>query len=103
MPQYIITYLGGDQPASPDEGRAHFARYQQWLSSLGDAVVQPMVPCKHTHTIKPGGEVTRGSSVSMSGYTIIQAKSIEQALGYAQACPFLEINGALEVAELVHM
>ena len=27
MPQYIITYLGGDQPSSPEEGKQHFSKY----------------------------------------------------------------------------
>lgn len=37
MPQYFITYLGGNQPSSPEEGKQHFAKYQEWLSSLDDA------------------------------------------------------------------
>jgi hypothetical protein len=103
MNQYIITYLGGEQPSSPEEGQKHFAKYQEWLGSLGDAAVRPMVPFKNSHTIKPDGSVVEGSSVAMSGHTIIQAKSIEQAVEYAKSCPFLETNGSLEVAELVEM
>lgn len=103
MNQYIITYLGGEQPSSPEEGQKHFAKYQEWLGSLGDAAVRPMVPFKNSHTIKPDGSVVEGSSVAMSGHTIIQAKSIEQAVEYAKLCPFLDTNGSLEVAELVEM
>jgi len=103
MNQYIITYLGGDQPSSPEEGKNHFAQYQEWLGSLGDAAIKPMVPFKNTHTVNPDGEVVEGSSVSMTGHTIVQAESIEQAIGYAKSCPFLEINGSLEVAEIVPM
>lgn len=103
MNQYIITYLGGDKPSSPEEGRKHFVKYQEWLASLGEAAVQPMVPVKNSHTITPAGAVSAGSSVDMSGYTIIQAESIEQAIAYAKECPFLAIDGSLEVAELVEM
>jgi hypothetical protein len=39
----------------------------------------------------------------MSGYTIIEAESIEAALEKAKACPFLDIDGSLEVSELVQM
>ena len=45
MPQYVIVYLGGDQPSSPEEGEKHFAEYQEWLSSLGESAVSPMNPC----------------------------------------------------------
>jgi len=103
MNQYIITYLGGDQPSNPEEGQKNFAKYQAWLSSLGEAVLKPMVPFKNTHTVNPDGSVAEGSSVSMTGHTIIQAESIERAIEYAKSCPFLEINGSLEVAELVQM
>ncbi len=103
MNQYVITYLGGDQPANPDEGRKHFAKYQQWLSSLGDAVIKPMVPFRSIHTISPDGTATPGSSMAMTGHTIIQAESIEAAITLAKACPFLDINGSLEVAEVVQM
>lgn len=103
MNQYIITYLGGDQPSSPEEGQKNFQKYQEWLGSLGDSVVKPMVPFKNSHTVNPDGTVVKGSSVAMSGQTILQAESIEQAIEYAKSCPFLDINGSLEVAEIVQM
>jgi len=103
MAQYIITYLGGDQPSSPEEGKKHFTKYKEWLSSLGDCVVSPANPLKNTCTINPDGTVSTGSSTSMSGYTIIEAGSIESALDIAKACPFLDIGGSLEVSELVQM
>jgi len=39
----------------------------------------------------------------MSGFSIIEADSLEDALSIAQACPFLEIGGSLEVSELMQM
>ena len=100
MAQYIITYLGGDQPSSPEEGKQHFAKYKEWLSSLGDSAVSPANPLKNTSTVNADGTVTSGSTTSMSGYTIIEADSIETALDIARACPFLEIGGSLEISEL---
>ena len=103
MPQYVIVYLGGDQPSSPEEGKQHFAKYQEWLSSLGDSAVSPANPFKNTSTVNSDGTVTTGSTTSMSGYTIIEADSMETALEIAKACPFLDIGGSLEVSELVQM
>jgi len=51
MSQYIIVYLGGNQPATPEEGKQHFAKYKEWLSSLGDSVVSPANPLKDTTTV----------------------------------------------------
>ena len=103
MSQYIMTYLGGDQPSSPEEGKQHFSKYMDWLSSLGDSVVSPANPLKNTSTVNSDGTVTTGGTTSMSGFTIIEADSMEAALSIAKACPFLEIGGSLEVSELMQM
>ena len=103
MARYVIVYLGGDQPASEEEGKRHFAKYMEWLSSLGDSAVSPANPFKDTKTVSPDGTVTVGGATAMSGFTIIEAESMEAALSVAQSCPFLEVNGTLEVSELVEM
>ena len=46
MAQYLITYLGGDRPSSPEEGKHNFVKYKEWLSSLGDSAVSPANPLK---------------------------------------------------------
>ena len=103
MPQYMITYLGGDQPSTPEEGKQHFEKYKAWLASLGDSAISPANPLKNTNTINPDGTVTAGSTTTMSGYTVVEADSIEDALIMAKACPFLDIGGSLEVSELIQM
>jgi len=103
MPQYMITYLGGDQPSSPEEGKQHMAKYMDWLSSLGNSAVSPANPLKDTTTVNPDGTVTTGGTTTMSGYTVIEADTMDAALSIAKACPFLEIGGSLEVSELIEM
>lgn len=103
MPQYIFVYLGGEYPASPEEGQKHLEKYQQWLTSLGDAVVSPAVPFKDTHTVQPNGSASPGSVTAMSGLSIIRMNSMEEAIAAAQDCPFLEIKGTLEVSEMIEM
>ncbi len=103
MSQYVITYLGGDQPSNPEEGKKHFSKYMDWLKSLGDSAVSPANPFKDTRTVNPDGTVTTGSTTSMSGFTIIKADSMEAALSVAKACPFLDIGGTIEVSELMQM
>jgi hypothetical protein len=103
MKQFVLVYLGGNQPNDPEEARNHFDRYMGWLASLGDAVVVPTIPLKDTTTVSSDGTVQEGGSSAMSGFSIIRAKSMEEALSKAQACPFLEIGGSLEVCELMEM
>ncbi len=103
MTQFVFVYLGGNQPSSPEEGKKHFTKYMEWLASLGDSVLSPMLPLKDTSTVSSDGTVREGGSSAMSGFSIIQADSIKAALAIAQDCPFLEIGGSLEVSELMQM
>lgn len=101
MAQYVFVYLGGDQPANPQEAQQHFEKYAQWLTSLGESVVVPTIPLKDTHTIGANGSIGRGGSSAMSGFSIVQADSMDEALTMAKECPFLEIGGSLEVSEMM--
>jgi len=103
MPQYIFVYLGGEYPSNPEEGQKHFTKYQQWLSSLGDAVISPAIPFKDTHTVQPNGSSGIGSTTAMSGLSIIKLPSMADAVKADESCPFLEINGTLEISEMIEM
>lgn len=103
MTQFVLVYLGGNQPATPEEANAHFTKYMEWLKSLGDTVVIPTIPLKDTTTVRPDGTTGEGGSSAMSGFSIIKADSINAAVSIAQSCPFLEIGGSLEVSEMMEM
>jgi len=103
MPHYIFVYLGGEYPSDPQEAQKHLEKYEQWLISLGNAVVSPAVPFKDTHSIQPDGSAARGSVSAMSGLSIMKMDSMQEAIAAARACPFLEINGTLEVSEMIEM
>lgn len=103
MSQYMITYLGGDKPSNPEEGKQRMSKYRAWLSSLGNSAVSPANPLRNTSTVNSDGTVTAGGTTSMSGFTIIRAVSMEAALLIAKGCPFLDTGGSLEVSELIEM
>ena len=96
MAQFILTYHGGSQPKSPEDGQAHMTRYREWIAQL-DAIV-PQQPLKNTQTL---GAAT---ITPMMGYTIINADSIDAACAIAESCPFLDMdNSAMQVSELMVM
>jgi hypothetical protein len=103
MKKFVFVYLGGNPPASEEDANNHYSKYMGWLSSLGDAVVVPTIPLKDTKTVGPDGSVREGGGSAMSGFSIIQADSMDAALSIAQDCPFLEIGGSLEVSEVMQM
>ena len=103
MAAYILVYLRGTQPTDEETGKQHFEKYRAWLSSLGDAMVSPANPLKDTNVITPDGTVTPGSTTEMSGFTVIQADTMQIAIELSRTCPFLEIGGTLEVSEMMRM
>lgn len=103
MPQFVITYIGGNQPVSEEAGRQHMQKYMAWLGALGEAAVSPANPLANTHTVNPDGSVVEGGKSSMSGYTIVAADSLDDAISIARDCPFLDVGGSLEVSELMQM
>lgn len=103
MSQFIFVYLGGELPDNPEDRQNHVQRYQQWLDSLGNAVISPAIPFRDTHVVQADGTVSPGSTSAMSGLCIIRMASLEDALAAARSCPFLEINGTLEVSEMIEM
>jgi len=103
MKQFVLVYLGGDHPTDPAQASQHFEKYMDWLKSLGDAVVVPTIPLKDTTTVGSDKSIKEGGGSAMSGFSIIKADSMQTALAIAQACPFLEIGGSLEVSELMEM
>ena len=103
MKQFVLVYMGGNQPSNEEEASKHYTKYVEWLTSLGDAVVVPTIPFKDTCTVSSDGAVQEGGSSGISGFSIVKADTMEAALSIARACPFLEIGGSLEVSEVMQM
>ena len=104
MTEYVITYFGGNPPASVEEGAQNMQEYRQWMNSLGESAVSSANRLKNTQTIASNGVCDKGSATQMSGFTIIKADTKDDAMSIAQACPFLKkTGGTLEVGELMVM
>lgn len=103
MPTYILTYLGTPRMVDKVAEAQHKQAYMEWLQRLGEAAISPMNPLRNFHVIDSNGQVQSGGQTGISGYTLIQADSIEVALEIAQTCPYLQVGGTLEVAELISM
>ena len=97
MPQFILTYHGGSQPTTPEEGKAHMARYMEWMGGLDMVVGQQ--PLKNT-TVLGADQI----GTPMIGYSILNAADIDEAHTIAEKSPFLEMdNASMQVSELIVM
>ncbi len=102
MPNFVFAYHGGKKPESPEEGAKLKAKWNAWLEGLGDSVVNPGTPLGMSKTVSSDGVSDDGGSNPLSGFSIVNAGSMDAALEMAKACPFLEM-GTIEVAEAMEM
>lgn len=104
MTKYLLTYHGGDQPSSKEEGERVTQSWIDWLGGLGKSVVEPGNPTTVAKTIAPSGKVSDGGGANPStGYSILEAKNLDEAVRLSKDCPIFKSGGSIEVAELMPM
>ncbi|MGB0855276.1 MAG: YciI family protein [Pikeienuella sp.] len=102
MPNYMLAYHGGKMPETPEEGAAVMEKWGAWLGGMGEAVVDGGNPVGMSKTVSASGVTNDGGANPLSGYSIIQAESMEAATKLAAGCPIIE-HGTVEVAEIIPM
>ena len=105
MAKFVLVYSGGGMPESEEEQAAVMAAWGAWYEGLGEAVVDPGNPFSPAvKNIIPGGTVSDGPFGSQaSGYSILNADSLDSALEMAKKCPMLDGNGQITVYEALDM
>ncbi|MBM7070154.1 YciI family protein [Actibacterium sp. 188UL27-1] len=104
MPKFILAYHGSPKLETKEEGQAHMAAWRDWMSGMGDAVIDPGMPVGPSKTIQTDGTVAdNGGANPLSGITIIQAKTMDDAIAMAKPCPHVTAGGSIEVAQALDM
>ena len=102
MPDYILAYHGGRKPDSPEEGARLMAKWQAWVSGMGNAMVNPGTPLGQSKTVSASGVSDGGGANPLMGFSILKADDLDAALTMVRECPHLEI-GTIELAEMMEM
>lgn len=103
MPKFVFAYHGGSMPDTPEEGAAVMAKWTAWFEAMGSAVVDGGNPVGMSKTVSVGGISNDGGANPLSGYSLINADTIEAACAIAKGCPIIEGGGSVEVAEAIDM
>jgi hypothetical protein len=104
MAKYLFVYHGGSHPETKEETTKVLDAWGQWLGSMGAAVIDGGNPVGMSKTVNPDGSVSDdGGSNPASGYGLIEAASVEDAIAKASGCPILEAGGSVELAEAIDM
>jgi hypothetical protein len=102
MGKYVLVYKGGGMPESEDEQKRQMAAWEAWFGSLGEAVVDAGNPFAQSSSIASDGSVNGGATSGLTGYSIVSASSLEDAVQKAKNCPILG-EGSVEVYETLEV
>jgi hypothetical protein len=100
MPTYLITYHGGPgMPADPEAAKQMIAAFQAWVGEVGAAMRDPGAPVAAAKTVSADSEVDGQAVAQVGGYTLLEAESLDAAVGLVRSHPFLARGGSLQVSE----
>jgi hypothetical protein len=101
MANFLLLYSGGSMPET-EAGRAEAMQaWGAWFGGLGAATVDagnPFLP--GVKSVHGDGSVSAGPIGSQaSGYSVLKADSLDEAVKMAQGCPLLKGGGEISVYE----
>jgi len=105
MTKYMLLYIGGGMPETEAMTAKVLKDWETWYTTLGSAVVDPGYPfTPAAKSISSNGSIKIGTNgVKATGYTIIQAKSLDDAVNLAKTCPVLESGAEVSVFETMEV
>ncbi|MGE0239903.1 MAG: YciI family protein [Parvibaculaceae bacterium] len=104
MAKYLFIFHGATAPANPEDIQKTMDAWGAWYGSMGAAVIDGGNPVGKSYTVKPDGSLASdGGANPASGYSLIEASSLEDAHRKAKGCPILKAGGTIEIAEAIDM
>jgi hypothetical protein len=103
MTKYVLTYHGEPgMPETEEEMSQVMAAWGAWFESLGDSIVDGGAPFGPASSVGPDGSAS-DSGQGLSGYSIIEAASMDAAVEAARGCPVLANGHTVSVNEALDM
>lgn len=102
MGKFVVIYLGGAMAETPESQEAVMKQWMDWFGSIGAAVTDFGNPFGNSTSVRRDGSRHEAAS-GLTGYTIIEAESIEHAAGMVANCPVFDNGGSIEIYEAMPM
>ncbi len=105
MKKFVFVYQGKDMSAyKPEEMKASMDRWMKWFATFQDNMIDggsPFAPEGKSITATGSETISKGAT----GYTILNAKDMDEAINIAKTCPALEEDseGGVQVYEAMPM
>jgi hypothetical protein len=97
MAKFVYIYTGGGMPESEEEGAKLMKQWQDFLGGFGDKLVDMGNPFGASQAVNGNG------ALKASGYSVVTAGSLADAVQAAKACPIFDRGGNVEVYEAIEM
>lgn len=105
MTNFVLVYTGGPGMEQSEERRQEvMAEWGAWYGALGDAIVDGGNPFVASKSISSDG-VNDGpvGSPPATGYTVISAESLDDAVAKAMSHPHIKHGGEVSVHETIQV
>jgi hypothetical protein len=104
MAKYLFVYHGGSHPETKEAQAKVMAAWGHWFGSMGKALIDGGNPVGKSWTVRSNGTVAKdGGANPASGYSLIEAQNLDDALAKAKGCPLLAAGGSVEIAQAMDM
>jgi len=99
MAKYLLLYEGGSMPETDEQRAVVMQAWESWFRQLGGAAADPGNPfTPESNRLSADGSISAGAGAA-SGYSIIEADSLEAATDMAKGCPVLAGGASIGVYE----
>lgn len=100
MSDFVLLYQGGSMPESEEAQKQVMDAWTAWFTGLGSAVKDPGNPFSGaSKSIGADGAVSDGGGGTASGYSILTANSLDDAVALAKDCPVLQGGAGITIYE----
>jgi hypothetical protein len=93
MAKFLYLYHGGNPPASQAEGEKVMQAWMAYFGKMGDRIVDGGAP------LAPSRSVAGAPSSAATGYSVIEAPSLDEAEKFTEGHPHLMSGGSIEICE----
>ncbi len=105
MSEYVFLYRGGEGGRSPERAQQMMQKWMAWFKDIAEKghVKDRGQPLERAGKLVTGKQktVTDGPFAEtkdvIGGYTLIEARDLDQAVELSKGCPVFEVDGAVEV------
>lgn len=111
MSEYVFLYRGGEAGRSPENTQQMMQKWMAWFKELTEKghVKNQGHPLERTGKLVKGkqkmvidGPFAETKDV-VGGYSLIEARDLEQAVELSKGCPIFENEGAVEVRPVLQL